>query len=109
MVENKNSVLFSFPLLERSSALGGLQMFPYLNGEIANYEGEPSASALYWYFGDLIAQRFSDSLDCVAWSTDTISVADRRIQIAEIDKQIEALTSHRDGLANDLIGSGMYE
>lgn len=100
---------FSFTQLERTYTLGTLQHFAYLDGEMPHDGGEISAAALYWHFGDLIAERYSDALDNLQWpDDDVVSVADRRIQIAEIDAKLQEINAKRDELANDLIQSGMY-
>jgi hypothetical protein len=105
----KNPELLTFPQLEHTHTLEGVQMFPYLDGEIGHNENEFSPSGIYFHFGDLIAERFAAALEGVAWSSDSVSVAERRRQIAAIDAQIAKLETLRDGLASDLISSGMYE
>lgn len=101
----------SFVQLERTHTQEGLHMFPYLDGE-APYNGpivEFEPRALYWHFGELIAERFSAALDVLQWPADAVSVAERRTRIAKIDAQIQELETRRDGLAKDLMDSGMYE
>jgi len=105
----KNDSLFTFAKLEREHVKQNLQPFPYLDGEIPNPFAELSPGALYWHFGDLIAERFNVALDCYEWPVDSISVADRRLQLREIDKKLQEIDAKRDELANDLISSGMYE
>ena len=104
-----NKFPFSFAQLERAHILENLQPFPYLDGETPHNEGEIAPGALYWHFGELIAERFSDALDKFDWAADLVSVADRRRQIAEIDAKLQEIHAKRDELSNDLISSGMYE
>lgn len=105
----KNNFPFSFAQLERVHTLENLQPFPYLDGETPHNMGELDPGALYWHFGELIAERFDLALDYFEWPGDSVSVADRRRQIAEIDAKLIAISAKRDELANDLISSGMYE
>jgi hypothetical protein len=100
---------FSFTQLERTHTREDLQPFPYLDGETPHNGGELDAGALYWHFGDLLAERFSNALDSLQWPADVVSVADRRLQIAEIDAKLKELNAKREEWANDLISSGMYE
>ncbi len=98
----------SFSQLERSDSQAAL-LFPYLDGETPHAGAEFSSSALYWHFGELIAERFSVALDKLPWPNNVVTVADRRLQIAAIDAKLQELNAKRDELANDLISSGMYE
>lgn len=104
-----NKFPFSFSQLERVYLAESLQPFPYLDGEVPHNAGDIDPGALYWHFGELIAERFSDALDRFEWDDDLVAVADRRNQIAAIDTNLKQLNAHRDQLASDLIGSGMYE
>ncbi|MCH2222848.1 MAG: hypothetical protein MK097_21375, partial [Dechloromonas sp.] len=66
--------------------------------------------AFYWYFGDLIAERFMAALDMVHdWSEGGLPIADRRKRIAEIDQEIETLIERRDGLIGQLNSVGITE
>lgn len=104
---------YDFPLkfaqLERDHIAGGLQPFPYLDGETPFNNAELDPGAVFWHFGELIAENFSVALDGLEWPEDELPVADRRRQILEIDAEIERLNAQRDGLAKDLMDSGMYE
>lgn len=105
----KNNFPFSFTQLERTHVLENLQPFPYLDGETPHNGGELDPGALYWHFGELIAERFDLALEYFEWPDDVVAVTDRRLQIAEIDKKLQEIQAKRDELANDLISSGMYE
>ena len=105
----KNNFPFGFAQLERVHVAESLQPFPYLDGEVPHNGAELDTGAFYWHFGDLIAERFGVALDNFDWPDDVVSVEDRRLQIAEIDKKLQEIQAKRDELANDLIGSGMYE
>lgn len=98
-----------FVHLERLHAKEGTHTIPYLDGN-APYGGETlDPAAMYWHFGDLIAERFSVAMDSLQWPDDTVPVAERRARIGKIDAQIQELETKRNGLAKDLMDSGMYE
>lgn len=101
----------SFVQLERTHDQCAPQFIPYLDGETP-YSGpriELEPHALYWFFGELIAERFAAGLDVLQWPADAVSVAERRARIEKIDAHIRELETKRDGLAKDLMDSGMYE
>ena len=104
-----NNFPFSFAQLERVHVLENLQPFPYMDGETPNNFAEFDPGALYWHFGELIAERFELALEYFDWPDDSVSVADRRLQIVEIDRKLQEIHAKRGELANDLISSGMYE
>jgi hypothetical protein len=104
-----NKFPFSFAQLERFYTSGKLQPFPYLDGETPHDAGEIDPGALYWHFGDLIAEKFSDVLDIFEWSDELMPVSERRTRIAEIDIRLAEIQAQRSEWANDLISSGMYE
>ena len=64
---------------------------------------------MYWLLGELLAERFLIALDKLGYEEGLVPVADRRLQIAEIDAKLKEISAKRDGLAEDLISSGMYE
>ena len=99
----------SFPQLERNEKSGNNQPFPYLDGE--TYSNTPAfhVSAIYWLFGKQIEKRFSDALGQFQWPENSMSPEDRRKRIAEIDQELEILNIERDGLASDLISTGMTQ
>lgn len=100
---------FSFSELESAHTSGKPQPFPYWDG-VPQHDGRKiEPEGMYWHFGDLIAERFLVSLGKLEWPTDLIPVADRRLLISEIDVKLQEINAKRDELANDLIGSGMYE
>ncbi len=100
----------SFVALERVFQGGRLQNFPFMNGEDCFDGFAPSADAFYFYFGDLIAERFLAGLDAEHdWPQDGIPVADLRKRIAEIDQALDALLTRRDELASQLMSVGITE
>jgi len=100
----------SFSHLEHAFQNNRLQGFPFMNGEDAFDGFNPSADAFYWYFGDLIAERFCAALDLVHdWPTSSIPVEERRKQIAAIDDELDSLIEKRDSLAAELINAGMVD
>jgi len=99
----------SFIALERNHAQGKPQPFPYWDGNPHHDVHNIELHGMYHLFGDLLAERFLVALDKLGYADGLVPVADRRRQIAEIDAELKALNAKRDGLANDLISSGMYE
>lgn len=98
----------SFAHLERVFAGGRLQNFPFMNGEDAIDGFNPTADAYYWYFGGIIAERFSIALDMVFdWPEAGIPVDERRKRIEEIDGELESLVEKRDSLVLDLTSIGI--
>lgn len=99
----------NFAGFERTHGGGRNQAFPYLHGEDPHDGNIIETAALYWYFGDLIAERFGAALDAIAWPDESVSVAARRIRIAEIDARLDEITARRDELAAELVSTGMHE
>ena len=99
----------SFIELERRHISGKPQSFPYWDGNPHHDAHNIELHGMYHLFGDLLAERFLVALDKLGYADGLVPVADRRRQIAEIDAELKALNAKRDGLANDLISSGMYE
>lgn len=100
----------SFLELERNHIAGKQQPFPYWDGNPHHDAHNIELHGMYHLFGDFLMERFFAALDKLGCADDgLVPVADRRRQIAEIDAELKALNSKRDGLANDLISSGMYE
>lgn len=98
----------SFVALERVFQAGRLQNFPFMNGEDCFDGFGLSADAFFFYFGDLIAERFVAGLDVVHdWPQGGIPVADLRKRIAEIDHELDTLLRRRDDLASQLLSVGM--
>lgn len=98
----------TFARLERNLVAGQAQNFPFMDGEDA-FEGfNLSAPAFYWYFGDLIVERFMQAVDLAHdWQPGGIPVAERRARIAEIDAELQSLVEKRDSLAAELVGAGI--
>lgn len=99
----------SFIELERRHISGKPQPFPYWDGNPHHDAHNIELHGMYHLFGDLLAERFFTALDKLGYAEGLVPVADRRRQIAEIDAELKALNAKREGLANDLISSGMYE
>ena len=100
----------SFVALEKALNSSRLQGIPFMNGEDCFDGFNPTPEAFYWYFGDLIAERFMAALDMVHdWSEGGLPIADRRKRIAEIDQEIETLIERRDGLIGQLNSVGITE
>ena len=97
----------SFAQLERRLKQGGACAFPYLNGEHPIDGTLMDAPAMYWLFGEQIAVRFADAIDCFDWPAETVSIADRRKRVGEIDEELDTLVDKRDALAADLIKAGI--
>ena len=66
-------------------------------------------AALYWLFGEQIAERFGDALDALPWPDNAVPVAERRARMATIDAELERLIAYRDELAAELSAVGMTE
>ncbi|KAB2928805.1 MAG: hypothetical protein F9K30_00215 [Dechloromonas sp.] len=100
----------SFGALERVHNAGQSQQFPYMNGDECFDGFNISPGAFYWYFGDLIAERFMDAMDTAhAWQEGGMPIDERRKRIAEIDQQMDELISKRDELASQLTSAGITE
>ena len=103
---------FSYTALERNHLAGKQQPFPYLDGDPRHDGGSivhMEIGGIFWNFGELFAEQFSNALDKFEFPADAVPVADRRRMIAEIDTELQKLNVKRDELANDLLSSGMYE
>jgi hypothetical protein len=100
----------SFDDLERRHKSGNAQPLPYLDGNpLHGVLQQMEPAGIYHLFGDLLMDRFLAALDKHGYADDSVPVADRRRQIAEIDAKLRTLNAKRDELANDLINSGMTE
>jgi len=100
----------SFITLDRASKGDGLQGFPFMDGEDCFDGFNPSPAAFYWYFGDLIAERFMAALDAAHdWPKDGVPLVDIRKRIAEIDQILETLVERRDELVSQLNSIGITE
>lgn len=96
-----------FSRLERAKQNGHPQGIPYLNAEQPNDFAEMTPAAIYWLFGEQIAERFGDALDVLPWPDNAVPVAERRARIAILDAEISRLIDHRDELAAELSAVGM--
>lgn len=106
-----NSTL-SYPNFDLASSRNQAQ-FSYLTGdsiEMASLPGQQpnmTREAFFWYFGDIIEQRFQDALSGMQWANDVMPVDQRRAVVAEIDGEIAAFRKERDELADQLIQAGI--
>lgn len=64
-------------------------------------------SALFFYFGDMMAQRLADECDDMEWPNDAIPVKERAKLIAALDTEIAALKKKRDALTGQLSEAGI--
>jgi hypothetical protein len=80
----------------------GLQGFPYLNWDLENMEFRQEPAAFYWYFAEVIKERFELAIQDFDWPTEAMPVAERRQRTEEIDTQISDLIGRRDGLKGQL-------
>lgn len=88
---------------------GQHQGIPYLNAEVPHSFAEMTPAALYWLFGEQIAERFGEALDALPWPDNAVPVAERRARMATIDAELERLIAYRDELAAELSAVGMTE
>ncbi|MHB0985077.1 MAG: hypothetical protein ACYC05_05715 [Sulfuricella sp.] len=63
--------------------------------------------ALYFYFGDMMAQRLADELDVLDWPKDAVPVKERAQLIAALDSDIAGLKQKRDALMGQLSEAGI--
>jgi chorismate mutase len=94
----------NFDKLERTNGGHGegLQGFPYLNWDLENMEFKLEPAAFYWYFSEVIQERFELAIQDFDWPAESMPVAERRQRIEAIDAQISDLISRRDGLKGQL-------
>jgi septal ring factor EnvC (AmiA/AmiB activator) len=92
----------NFEILERIDSRGGKQDVPYINGDSPVDHVTLGDHAFFWYFGDLIAERFEQVADGLSWPADAMPVAQRRQRIKEIDSKIGSLSAQRNMLEMDL-------
>jgi hypothetical protein len=92
--------------LERNKHSGIGERLPYLTGRYA-VPVPITEEAVFFYFGDLIAERLGDALDGVGWPNDAIPAAQRAKLIAELEAEIASLKQRRDALAAQLTQAGM--
>lgn len=63
--------------------------------------------ALYFYFGDMMAQRLANDLDGLDWPKDAVPVKERAQLIAAMDTDIAGLAQKRDALTGQLSEAGI--
>lgn len=107
--KRRASESLAFGRLESIRNAGRAIDFPFATGEFDLEGAELKPYALFWYFGDLIADRFSLALDVLDWPQDSLPVADRRKAMDEIDSRVDDLVTKRDALANDLNRLGVFD
>lgn len=93
-----------FDRMERmySGHAGGLQPIPYLSGDIEKMDTGLEPAAFFWFFGELIEERFAEALNDLPWPEDAMPVAERRERIKGIDAEINKVSIRRDGLRAQL-------
>ncbi|QLQ03232.1 MAG: hypothetical protein HZY77_10990 [Thiobacillus sp.] len=89
---------------ERVLSGGGVQMIPYLDGEVANPGIAFKPDAFFWMFGELIEKRFEDAINNLYWPDPGLPLADRRGALEKLNAEIDALQAERDELAEELQG-----
>lgn len=85
-------------------------MLPFFSGK-TSLPGMTD-EAYFFYFGDLIAERFCDAIDAtglVKWGETTVPIEERRAQCKKIEAEITALQVQRDALAADLDEAGLKQ
>jgi hypothetical protein len=92
--------------LERNKQSGIGERLPYLTGRYA-VPVPITEEAVFFYFGDLIAERLGDALDGVGWPNDAMPAAQRAKLIAELEAEIASLKQRRDALAAQLTQAGL--
>lgn len=80
--------------------------FPYLNGDRA-ISVEITDGAMFFYFGDLMAQRIADAFNGLDWPDGVMPVAERKQLVTSIDAEINELRVERGMLADQLIDAGL--
>jgi hypothetical protein len=80
----------------------GLQPFPYISGDLEKEGVDLEPSGFYWYFGDLIVERFEQAIEGLDWPADAIAVSERRQRIEELDSRTKDLIDRRDVLTAQL-------
>lgn len=89
-----------FDRMERmySGAAGGLQPIPYLSGDLEKMDTGLEPAAFFWFFGEVIEERFAEAINDLPWPEDAMPVAERRARIKEIDAEIDKVSIRRNGL-----------
>jgi hypothetical protein len=80
----------------------GLQPFPYISGDLEKEGVDLEPAGFYWYFGDLIEERFEQAIEGLDWPADAMSVSERRQRIEELDSRTKDLIERRDVLTAQL-------
>jgi uncharacterized coiled-coil protein SlyX len=83
----------------------GLQAFPYFNWSLDDLGFKLEPAAFYWYFTELIQERFELAIQDFDWPTESMPVAERRERIKKIDAQISDLTARRRVLQGQLMSA----
>jgi len=63
--------------------------------------------AVYFYFGDLIADRIVSLIENDPWPSGGVPCAERAKLVASLDADIDKLSRERDALAGQLVDAGM--
>lgn len=94
----------NFEMLERKHRGhgAGLQNFPYLNWDLDLMDFKLEPAAFYWYFSEVIQERFELAIQDFKWPENAMPAAERRQRMEAIDAQISGLLSRRDALKAQL-------
>ncbi|MEF8699251.1 MAG: hypothetical protein V5B33_07975 [Candidatus Accumulibacter sp. UW20] len=99
----------AFSRWERAEQGNRNQAIPYLNAEQSHEGAEMTPGALYFLFGDLIAERFAEALKVLPFPENAVPVEQRRARIAAIDAELDRLNAHRAELVGELSAVGVSE
>lgn len=77
--------------------------------DAGRFDGKLSVSALHHYFEDDLIKGVEACLADEQWPADAMPLSVIESEVAAIDAQIEALTTQRDAIADDLISTGLTE
>ncbi len=95
-----------FGTLERNLTTGqgfpGLRLLTSIQVPV-----EITDRAVYYYFGDVILEQLTKSLDALDWPEDAIPAALRREQLLDIEQQVADLYRSRAELVNMLAEAGI--
>lgn len=93
-----------YPRLENMVEQGAA--FPYLTAN-RSLPVEVKGDAMFFYFGDQMAQRIADAFSGLSWPNGGMPVAERKQLVASIDSEINDLRVERGTLVDQLIDAGL--
>lgn len=100
---------FQFRNQEGRREAGATIAMKCLAGSAKNVDVMTEAG-FFFYFGDLIAERFCDALDAtgkVKFGETTIPISERRAQCKKLETEIAKLQFQRDAMTADMIEAGL--